>query len=89
MGGAHRMIRMAAACLLFATAGTHAVQAQFNLNFTRIVNNWPTIELYYKTSCDGQALYVLNKNNITIRENGSPVKDFTLWCPDPRQRCAV
>ncbi len=66
------------------------VSAQPSLNFKRIVNNWPTIELYFMVSVDGQPVYNFNKeHNFRIHENGAPVGDFTLWCPDGDRRFVV
>jgi Mg-chelatase subunit ChlD len=61
--------------------------AQTQLNFKRIINNWPTIELYYTTSCNGERSFILDKSKFRIEENGVEIKDFELWCPDPVERC--
>ncbi|MAT38756.1 MAG: hypothetical protein CL946_04050 [Ectothiorhodospiraceae bacterium] len=62
--------------------------AQPVLDFKRVINNWPTIELYFTVSCDGQPLYAFDKNqNFAVFENGTKLEQFTLWCPDPRQKC--
>jgi Mg-chelatase subunit ChlD len=67
-----------------------ATRAQAVLSFKRVVNNWPTIELYIQVSCNGGPDYNFNKkNNFAIRENGREIEDFSLWCPDARIRCAV
>ncbi len=63
--------------------------AQPVLTFKRVINNWPTIELYFTVGCNGQPLYTLQPGNFKVFENGIEVGDFTLWCPDPRQRCAI
>jgi von Willebrand factor type A domain-containing protein len=64
--------------------------AQPVLNFKRIVNNWPTIELYFTVACNGQPEYNFNKEqNFRVVENGIEIGTFTLWCPDPRIRCAI
>ena len=63
--------------------------SQPNLNFKRVTVNWPTIELYFAVTCDGDATYSMTKQDLKIFENGVEVKDFTLWCPDPTVRCAI
>jgi von Willebrand factor type A domain-containing protein/type IX secretion system substrate protein/PKD domain-containing protein len=75
--------------LTFMVAGSF-VQAQPVLNFKRIVNNWPTVELYFTVACNGQPEYNFNPlQNLEVHDNGIEIGTFTLWCPDPRQRCAV
>ena len=74
-------------CLfLFALQGT---EAQPNLNFKRITVNWPTVALYFSVGCNGAPAYNMTKSDFTIVENGVPVPDFTLWCPDPSIKCAI
>jgi uncharacterized protein YegL len=63
--------------------------AQPNLNFKRVVVNWPTIELYFSVGCNGQPAYSMTKQDFRIVENGLEVNDFTLWCPNPTMRCAI
>ena len=70
-----------------AAGALSQADAQPALNFTRIVNNWPTIELYYKVSCDGLQTYSMDKSNFAVYENGLEVRDFTLWCPPPNTHC--
>jgi len=85
-------ISLAGAVLLFACVILFQQQAnaQPTLNFKRIVNNWPTIELYFSVGCNGQPAYTFNKNqHFKVFENGIEVPDFTLYCPDPNQRCAM
>jgi len=74
--------------LLFIVFSVSAV-AQPNLNFKRITVNWPTIELYFAVSCDGDPTFSMTKQDMKIYENGVEVKDLTLWCPDPTVRCAI
>lgn len=71
-------------CALVSTASAQPV-----LNFKRVVNNWPTIELYFTVACNGQPAYFSNKHMFSIRENGIDIQDFELWCPDPHIRCAL
>lgn len=79
----------AAALVLAMLLGTMQMQAQPNLNFKRIVVNWPTIELYFAVGCNGQPAYDLKKADLRLRENGIPIEDFTLFCPDVNVRCAI
>ena len=73
--------------VLFLSANAHA---QADITLKRAVNNWPTIELYFTVSCDGDPRYFFNKDDdFAIYENGVEIGEFTLWCPDPRQRCAI
>ncbi|MBL0176628.1 MAG: VWA domain-containing protein, partial [Ignavibacteria bacterium] len=68
---------------------TDLAQAQPALNFKRIVNNWPTIELYMNPTCNGKKIWFTDKRFFSIRDNGRDIGDFELWCPDPTVRCAV
>jgi hypothetical protein len=78
---------LALLAVLLLSAATAAAQPQ--LNFRRIVNNWPTIELYPQPTCNGENLYFTDKRFFSVRENGVEVEEFELWCPDPVVRCAV
>jgi von Willebrand factor type A domain-containing protein/type IX secretion system substrate protein len=65
-------------------------QAQPVLNFKRVVNNWPTVELYFTVACNGQPEYNFNKEqNFKVVENGIEIGTFTLWCPDPRVQMPI
>ena len=64
--------------------------AQPNLNFKRITVNWPTIvKLYLQVGCNGLPSYNLSQSDFQVYENGIAVSNFTLWCPDPTQRCKM
>lgn len=63
--------------------------SQPNLNFKRISVNWPTVEAYFSVGCGGNPAYDMTAENFTLYENGEEVSDFTLWCPDPKVRCAT
>ncbi|MBI5645894.1 MAG: VWA domain-containing protein [Ignavibacteriae bacterium] len=71
-------------CALVSTASAQPV-----LNFKRVVNNWPTIELYFTVACNGHPTYIYNKEKFRVRENGVDIPDFELWCPDSVIRCAL
>jgi hypothetical protein len=70
-------------------AGASDAEAQPTLNLKRIVNNWPTIEVYFSAACKGQPAYFTDKKYFRVYEEGTQVRDFELWCPDPMVRCAV
>ena len=73
---------------LFA-AGTPDAHAQPQLNLKRIVNNWPTIDLYFSIACNGQPAYFTDKRYFKVYENGVEVGQFDLWCPDPTRRISM
>ncbi len=80
--------RMLYHALPFATAlllllAVMPAQAQPNMNFKRVVVNWPTIELYFAVGCNGSPAYNMTKSDFRIEEDGVAVNDFTLWCPGP------
>ncbi|MBI5647569.1 MAG: VWA domain-containing protein [Ignavibacteriae bacterium] len=65
------------------------VAAQPQLNFKRVTNNWPTIELYFTVGCQGQPVWLTDKSAVTVTENGAPIHDFTLFCPDQTFDCRL
>jgi hypothetical protein len=64
-------------------------QAQPQLNFKRIINNWPTIELYFTVGCNGQPVVFTDPKYFKVMESGVEIKNFSLWCPDPNMACAM
>ncbi|MBL0176092.1 MAG: VWA domain-containing protein [Ignavibacteria bacterium] len=78
---------LALLAVLLLSAATAAAQPQ--LNFKRIVNNWPTVELYFSVACNGQAAYFTDKSHFKVYENDIEVGAFDLWCPDVSSRCAI
>jgi von Willebrand factor type A domain-containing protein/type IX secretion system substrate protein len=82
-------LRSGAIFIVFLITASTCV-AQPVLNFKRVVNNYPTIELYFNVACNGQPEYNFNKEqNFRVVENGIKIGTFSLWCPDPRVRCAI
>jgi len=69
---------------------TIQAQAQPVLHFKRILNNYPTIELYFSGSCAGEPIDLHNdRRHLRVFENGWEVNDFHLWCPPLMGRCAI
>ena len=63
--------------------------AQPVLNFKRLINNWPTIELYFTVDCNGHPAYFTDKKYFKVHENGVEQNKFVLVCPDVDGRCAI
>ena len=87
-----RFVKAAAPLLLcvgLLIPWTQEASAQPQLNFKRIVNNWPKIELYFSTVCNGSPTYFTDKKNFKVYESGIEVSDFDLWCPDPTLLCPI
>ncbi|MAT39277.1 MAG: hypothetical protein CL946_06710 [Ectothiorhodospiraceae bacterium] len=62
--------------------------SQTDITLKRVLNNWPTIELYFTAVCDGNPQYVFDKDqNFVVKENGAEIPEFTLWCPDVDEAC--
>ncbi len=80
-----RLLLITALCLI----ASKSTFTQPQLNFKRIVNNWPTIELYFSVGCDGQPTYTMKKSDMRVVENGIEIGEFELWCPDPTARCSI
>lgn len=72
---------------LVVLAGSSAAQPV--LTFKRVVNNWPTIEVYYTIACNGQPVLGQAGTAITIREDGVPVTLQSVGCPDPSVSCPM
>ncbi|MDH7516291.1 MAG: VWA domain-containing protein, partial [Bacteroidota bacterium] len=81
-------ILLTAACLSLAVAAS-ALQAQPVINFKRIANIWPMIDLYFSVECSGTPVHSLGKQAVRVAENDLPIDDFTLHCPDPSVHCPV
>ncbi len=81
---------MASIAFVLTVFCQYTASAQPSLNFKRVINNWPTVELYFTVACSGTPSYVFSpEQNFKVFENGLEIPDFTLWCPDPSTRCAV
>lgn len=63
--------------LLFAGV----MHAQPKIDFSRVINNWPTIELWFSITCDGSPKGTQNKSFFRVKQNRVDVSDFELWCP--------
>jgi hypothetical protein len=63
--------------------------AQPQLNFKRVINNWPTIELYFMVGCNGSPAYFTDKRYFKVVENGDEIGEFELWCPDLSYHCSI
>ncbi|MCZ7558029.1 MAG: VWA domain-containing protein [Bacteroidia bacterium] len=87
--GSIRMSRFVLRALLGSIMICSTAYAQPTLNFKRVIVNWPTIELYFSVACDGSPAYTMTQQHFRVYEEGSEIQDFTLWCPDPTDRCAV
>jgi hypothetical protein len=79
-------LRRVAVALVLAGICTAPTLAQTNLNLRRVINNWPTIELYFTVACDGTPAYPADRALFSVRENGVEKTDLTLWAPAPLQR---
>jgi hypothetical protein len=87
---AHRWGRLgAAAAIILSFVLSAPLSAQPSLNVKRAIVHWPTVELYFNVACNGTPVYNLSKQDFAILENGAPVPNFTMWCPDPTIRCAI
>ncbi|MBL0174030.1 MAG: VWA domain-containing protein [Ignavibacteria bacterium] len=86
---AHSLLRSLIPGFLAACAALCSVQAQPVLDFKRMVNNWPTIELYYTVSCGGVRQDVHDPSRFTVTEAGLPVQGFMQYCPDTTVRCPL
>lgn len=80
-----RFIRLAVFTVVFLLGMTASSQPV--LNIKRVVNNWPTIELYFFAACDGLPVYQLDTAQFRITENGRLIDEFDYWIPDPSTRC--
>jgi uncharacterized protein YegL len=85
-----RFSTMVRACVFLALLLIAAqLQAQPRLEVTNTIVQWPEVELYFKAGCDGERVYELMSQQLRLSDNGAPQQYFSLWCPDPRVRCAV
>ncbi len=75
--------------LLISLFAFESARAQPVLDFKRIVSKWPTIELYFTATCNGQPVTPIDETNLLLLEDGARINDFDLWCPDMSTRCAI
>jgi hypothetical protein len=88
-GTNRRLAQIAGLLILIAAALPRDAASQPVLNFKRAIVNWPTIELYFSSGCNGVPAYFTDKQYFRVVENGVEVRDFTLWCPDPTARAQI
>ncbi len=81
--------RLTGVILLLVSVVFQTAVAQPTLTLKRIINNWPTIELYLGVVCEGKATYDMEMSHFAVYENGEEIRDFTFWCPDPHPRVPV
>ena len=84
-----KLLRFLGGVILLCALFCESASAQPILNFKRLINNWPTIELYFTVGCNGQPSYFTDKRYFKVYENGVEIGEFELWCPDPFARCAI
>lgn len=82
-----RFMRLAVFTIVFLWCVSASSQPV--LNFKRVVNNWPMIELYFFAACDGSPVYQLDTAQFRITENGRLIDEFDYWIPDPSSRCSA
>ncbi len=85
----HLRIPLLLAAFMLLSGSVPTAEAQPVLNFKRVINNWPTIELYFSISCNGEPAYFTDKRYFKVFEDGIEIGEFELWCPDPKSRCAI
>jgi len=71
--------RGAAFLALLLLAGAEA-RSQLELDFKRIVENRPDVELWFTASCNGQREYAIDRRYLRVSEDGADIPDFWL-CP--------
>ncbi|MBL0174209.1 MAG: VWA domain-containing protein [Ignavibacteria bacterium] len=77
-----RALALAGIALLGCLPFIEVASAQPQLNFKRLVNNWPTIELYFNVTCHGVPVHLTDQRYFRVLENGRDVGDFEMCCPD-------
>jgi Secretion system C-terminal sorting domain/von Willebrand factor type A domain len=82
-------LRAASIAVVVLALFMQLASAQPLLNLKRVVNNYPTIELYFAAACDGQPHYVFDSQDFKVTESAKEIETFTLWCADPSARCAT
>jgi hypothetical protein len=61
--------------------------AQPMLNLKRSIVQWPDVHVYYDITCGGQFEFSHNASNFSLFEDGVPIQNFSVYCPDTTQHC--
>ncbi|MBE0645020.1 MAG: VWA domain-containing protein [Bacteroidetes bacterium] len=72
---------------LVACALLQPANAQPTLIFKRVEVMYPKIRLAFKVTCGGTFRNDLQPQHFEVYENGLPVKNATLWCPQEPDCC--
>lgn len=81
--------RVVSIVLVIVAVAAAELSAQARLEISRATLNWPTIELYYKVSCDGVVQPGPDRSQLRVVEDGVEVTNFTHLCPDLTSKCAM
>jgi hypothetical protein len=74
---------------LLLLAACQSISAQPWLNFKRITLNQQTVSCFFEVSCNGLPTRAFDKTDFTVKEDGTPVQDFTLEWPINYVRCPI
>ncbi len=63
--------------------------AQPVLKFKHIDVQWPDVKLFFSVMCDDFPSFSYHRENFLVKENGVPMQNFTITCPDTAVRCPI
>ncbi len=81
--------RVVSIVLVIVAVAAAELSAQARMEISRATVNWPTIELYYKVSCDGIVRPGSDRAQLRLVEDGVEVTNFLQYCPDLTSKCAM
>jgi hypothetical protein len=81
----HAIALIIGGALLLAAEST--AQPLLDIKWTSV--NGTNITMYFQVLCNSIRTYAFDKTNLSVTDNGVPIYDFTLTCPDTTTPCPM
>ena len=88
MAASHRPCTAIIVVTLLACACA-AARAQPSLRISAVALQWPEVQVSFSVQCGAQQVPGISRALLTVTENGVPVHNFRIDCPDSLSRCAI
>lgn len=73
-------------CLVCLVCATPTARAQPVMDITRLVVQWPVVEVSFAVRCGGEGMLQVDTTMLQVRENGVPVSGVAVQCAQTSQR---
>ncbi|MBL0175571.1 MAG: VWA domain-containing protein [Ignavibacteria bacterium] len=74
--------------MLFACSAAEA-RAQPSLRISAVALQWPEVRVSFSVQCGEQQVPRISREQLTVTDNGVPVNNYSIVCPDSSSRCAI